>query len=1362
MVEQQTKKPRWGRRIILIVVLIVGLLMTAVALAPTLVSAGVGKSSIVGVINENINGTADYARLNVSWFGSQSIENLTIIDTSGTKVVDISARAETSLISLLSGLDRLAVSIKGSINATLEEDGSTNLTDLAATPGGPPAAKQQSTSSDALLPGGMAVVLDVQGLNVSVEVADGPKVEINDLQGKAAIEPGNAITADFTAGTLYREQPGQFKLSARSKGAIDRQGRLNLSGASLTVDVSLQNVKAPAGPVSVDVKSLTIGVQSNDVTQDIDLSILGSGMIDGSEPSTIDGAIKASKLLKSDGSVDFDIGKMTGTLQARALPTAVAQPFLKDTSLILSRDLGPTIDIDANFGSGEEKVVTLKASAQQLTAEMAAEINAATRAVEGSKLAISANVQPETLRAIAGIGAESPTTVQVNCSGFTVPPMNSDGSLEISKAGGTVQITIPGRTQLLNEDGKPLAELGDVSIDIDAPTLAQTIVVKASAGLEGGHVKIDQSVANLFNDGGLVAEGQIELSGVSGDRLGRFLPDQEELIAQLVSQPLEFRATTGLAPNGDLNAAINADTGRLKLSLNATRHEQQIKLTDAKASAELVPELVATLQTEESIKLGHAATVTVQIPEWSVLESKLREGNLTGSPIQLSYQSTPIQIVKAPGVASPVTIEGLAGDLNLALDDKTNVKTTGAARVLDNSGTAATELKYDASAIRTASSAEMTIDALVTANDINLAAIESILGRAAGELQNLLGSTGKLTLGVSTPKPSAYAANATVEFPQMKGEILAKADDREITATTKDLVLILPPDAANRWLAPADGSKGWTTTSTVTVRPQIAALSVPRAIASGESLDSSKINVDASIDVEPLTLVSADQLNIGVQRLQASAKCSDLSKGVDLSLNLAASSPDIEARDVRLSGKLTDLVGPDSNFAIGSATADLKGSGAVTLRKSALEKLLNPSPSSGPVDPASRVAVDSDLTLTPDIRSLRLPFSLASSETVEASKVNVNLGLTGSPLQLNYADGSSLGVRDLAMNISCPDLRQGVDFSLTSNATASGASAGMIEIRGGLRELVTADSKWSQSATLDLDGKVQNVPTALADQAQNLNGLLIAALGPTMNATAKAQALSKTGGMLAMDFRSQNGFVAAPVISAHDDALWIEGEHAITGELAVTKPLREQLLYKINPILADIRQTDHPIKLLVRNASVPLDGNPGRFNGQIVIDVGPVQFDAGSTTLQLLELFKQSNKSTIDGLIDPLTINIASGHVTYDNFAVHIGKKSGGNWAADLKFAGDINLASKPAHVNFIRTRIPADIATKSIKEVPDIVGLLALDLELHGDLADAAGNRKELERRIKPALDTKDPAKILDDPKVKDVLGDIFKKITK
>ena len=120
------KKARWGRRILIGVVVLVLLLVGLVALLPTLLSTGAGKSIATNAVNGQIPGQIQIGSWSVGWFSGTSVDGLKLFDQQGALIFELNKLdTQMSLLQAIRGQYKLG-----------KTDADANLTKLVIQPDG--------------------------------------------------------------------------------------------------------------------------------------------------------------------------------------------------------------------------------------------------------------------------------------------------------------------------------------------------------------------------------------------------------------------------------------------------------------------------------------------------------------------------------------------------------------------------------------------------------------------------------------------------------------------------------------------------------------------------------------------------------------------------------------------------------------------------------------------------------------------------------------------------------------------------------------------------------------------------------------------------------------------------------------------------------------------------------------------------------------------------------------------------------------------------------------------------------------------------------------------------------------------------
>jgi hypothetical protein len=368
-----------------------------------------------------------------------------------------------------------------------------------------------------------------------------------------------------------------------------------------------------------------------------------------------------------------------------------------------------------------------------------------------------------------------------------------------------------------------------------------------------------------------------------------------------------------------------------------------------------------------------------------------------------------------------------------------------------------------------------------------------------------------------------------------------------------------------------------------------------------------------------------------------------------------------------------------------------------------------------------------DLPLDAQVRKLQIPVGALKHDAFDSALVEIDIALTGGPVTLVEPTLGTLTSQSIAASIRSQDLALGVQFGVNVTAETTESSASVItetgptqiRIDGALTNLLDSESRLSTAtATLDMKAEATRIPTAVVDAVASFNGLLVAALGPQVQAAATAEDFSLNTGKLTSRLEANHGWMEG-IVKGREGVLQLSQTNPLRAELQITPSLRERLLYKIHPILADIRTTEQPLRVLVPNASMPVGGDVSKLNARIEITIGAVELDGGSTSLFLLKLFDTERGTTIPGSIEPIVATITDGVLTYQKFTVHIDKYR-------MNYSGTIDLNTGTVN---LRTELPLDALATSIAELRGYAENITVPIVTHGTF----GN---LKTQIDPSFD--------------------------
>ena len=224
---------------------------------------------------------------------------------------------------------------------------------------------------------------------------------------------------------------------------------------------------------------------------------------------------------------------------------------------------------------------------------------------------------------------------------------------------------------------------------------------------------------------------------------------------------------------------------------------------------------------------------------------------------------------------------------------------------------------------------------------------------------------------------------------------------------------------------------------------------------------------------------------------------------------------------------------------------------------------------------------------------------------------------------------------------------------------------------------------------LDANLATTGIDTRLLDAILKCNGLLQDSLGSPINVEVQATNILVAPTILAGGTSPNSAFETS--LGIVDGTLFTVPDVSTVAELQLSSALTKHLLKDLGPVLSDIRSVKHPIQMRVSNAQQSLDGDISTLHADVFIDIGEVELDSGSMTLDLLPMFNTKHVEIIPAFFDPIHIEIRNGVATYKKFNLTlVGKFS-------IPYSGTINFVTRQLN---IKTAVPLTGLGYSIKEL--------------------------------------------------------------
>ena len=500
---------RTGRTVAIVAGCAVGFLALLVAAAPTLVSMGLFRSTITGAVAGAVNGTVSVDSIDLGWFSGVAVRGFAIDDAPAGNSVRADLRLEQGLWALLTGgLRRLDVHLSGSATTRLEPDGTLAIAKLAkpaAAPAGTPPHAAAGTGGG-ILPAGLDVHLSLEGLAFEVRRPDGsPHVALRDLKGTLSLAAGGDASAKVTARTEVEGSSGSIEVDASAPGIVDAAGALRFAGTALALRVKATDAGFAAGGMPLRISSADIAAKAADLTGAIDAEVSLHAALDGSAPSTVTARVRVDRLLTAAGEPVVDLSGIHGSVRADALPTPPFQRFAEGHGLVLARDIGPTIDLEATFADAKGGAISLYLRGQSVSLRAEGSADPSTGAAHLRTVEADATLAPALLDAIGQLTVAAPAKLALRARDVVIPASSASGAFPAD------QLAFDGN-MTLSLDGLRVPGPDGARVPLDVTSIRAAL--KAAPVAKG--MDLDLSATASRGAAPLGAKGSLRLGGPFG------------------------------------------------------------------------------------------------------------------------------------------------------------------------------------------------------------------------------------------------------------------------------------------------------------------------------------------------------------------------------------------------------------------------------------------------------------------------------------------------------------------------------------------------------------------------------------------------------------------------------------------------------------------------------------------------------------------------------------------------------------------------------------------------------------------------------------------------------------------------------
>lgn len=1356
------KKKKW---LVLLPVGLAAVLMLLLAMLPALAASAPARKIILSYANEAIPGSIAVESLSLSWFGSEKISGLKLMDPQGLTVLSVrEASTELSIWDALRGhFDLGQVRITGVEGNIVADENGSNLMRALVDPD-----KEKTPSTEPTrLPQSLKANLTLEDVKVTISgPAVNAPVTISDVKSQVVLGgAGQPVTLQLSARSTQGNLSGELQAQGKIENLIAADGTLDLEKFTADIQATTQGLPSDGLDGMLGMR----GVLSAALGKSLDLNIAAQG-----NAAELNATVKATS------------PNLNADLQARIAQTR--QVTLTQPGKVAFTATPELVDLLAR-GGGEAVKMKLK--------------NAVTFNLLAEKLQLdTANLS--TASVTAAISADKPIELTGDPTLGDVRIRNLSAQVDSARLSDAVKLALKADVDTTGGPGQLLADAqvknlfdaaGQPQFDkLTADAVARvnnvpTALLDRIASLEGQLVEALGPTANVSavvvtaSDGSLtltlnsdtqnleienatlqLAGGQITLIKpaqvrytLSPPLANRYLalvpvrpttPFAQDTFTVFVSTETHCEPPTPAAATLTLAAPVALSLQLDKFTMPLPGGEPNAKPFIPSKTALAATLNIASIQLDGVPTLGRAAVegLQVELAGDSLAQMQLtgsatlHDGQQAGMITQLAGGSLPIVLSAQTGLSDENKLTDIALQLKAV---SSNLKTELAAKLTNN----LKNLSVAPSTLSLTASPELLAqlginlegplaDVGPVAMAVNIKQIEMPLGGAASldaiqlasdvsirassdrdPLAVALGRDVNLTLATEPIQGEAKPLKLTARSQNLNADLAAKITQKDgrlqlaltqpgtvnLTATNEALALI----GQQPLLASPTPVELSLSTLSATVSPfaintvQLQGVAkLPRAELAGEG-----DLKGAAISDTTATLAFEGARGSATLKLDGKASAPGQSQPGPLTADIAASNllnkegafdtaaATVEVKALKLQGlptsfvdalagqqgKLVALAGPTLDITATASLANLsqpRGTAEATVKSSnlnadaslklaemieatrpikvnlkltpeAFAALTKPAPSTSPAATPAPAPIQltrpADVSLT--VNTLRYPMAGGPFDPARAA-VDASLSIPQMQM-LDPASKQNVSLHNLAATLKAPSLAQ--PLALQANAEIrSGQETGKLLVSGSLADLFTAEGKPNTAAlSADLTASLAKFPVGLADALLKQEGMLLAALGASLNADATVK-LNKMQGPVTLALNSTS---AQASIKALLDSQWLTLSEPMTADLTVSPELSTKLFARVSPFFKGISKEDGPVKLLIPHEGfrVPVNG----FDIEKItipmasLDLGKARLQNDSLVKLTMAALKQGGGQEMDAWFTPAVLSVEGGYVRF-------------------------------------------------------------------------------------------------------------------
>lgn len=628
-----------------------------VVLAPTLVSAGIGRGMIESRVGEAVHGTVRIGSLSLGWFGSQQVGGLEVRDGKGETDIKVDLRLDNGLLDLALGrVDALRVNVSGSVQARMLPGGGTSLSNLAtgsgaAAPGAASAASSTAAQGSPLDALPFPVKLTIGSFDLALADGQATAFAVRGLKGSVGVGRARPLEIDLAATTQVGDRSGALAAKGTLDRFLDARGALDLPGMTGDMELQVSGWLAALGGLNAELQSAAVRVQAP-AGKPIGVALNAAVRVDGGS-MTAQAQMTAARPSAGQALAAWAMDPRTwvGQVALKGVPTAAMQRFVADTPLVLARDVGPALDVSLQTGEGAG--VDFSATAQHVKVSARAVVDASSGAMQGDGISLQATIDPALL-AEFGTTVNAPVALSATLASLRTPPIVAGGAFEVGAIAfdGSVQVQ---PFDMLKVAPQTIA-FGALSITAKAAPLASQLDASVRGSVQQAPIDVQAQVTGLGSSVS-IASAQVRGTVSAGPLDPAVLPALPAVVRTWIERVQPGRTTVRASVAGSMQrgaAQARVDMTPGSLELKGSWEPDFVNIDKVESALTLQPALVSAVAGDQ---LALASAVQVQFSAGPVRAARSGASKFEAIPIDVRVPS--LAMARAPGLAGDASVQGL-------------------------------------------------------------------------------------------------------------------------------------------------------------------------------------------------------------------------------------------------------------------------------------------------------------------------------------------------------------------------------------------------------------------------------------------------------------------------------------------------------------------------------------------------------------------------------------------------------------------------------------------------------------------------------------------------------------------------------